>query len=83
MSNNFKYLNFLKRCGITPDIGEQICRLLTKSTLEKLINLGDIRLVKPILNKANYMEKGINDENINLLLRDSNVITKLMSIYCK
>ena len=81
---NFQYLRVIKRSQIPLEVGERICSLLSKGTLDRLfLKFGDTRLIKPILNMAEKMPNGINDDNINAILNDSNAITRLMAVYCK
>ena len=81
---NFQYLRVIKRSQIPLEVGEQICSLLSKETLDRLfLKFEDTRLIKPILDMAKKMPNGINDDNINAILDDSNAVTRLMAIYCK
>ena len=83
MIKNFKYLSAMKMGNIPPDVGEKICTMLTKPTLDRLTAVGmDRRLISPILEMADKMS-GINDENINRILDDYNAIAALMNKYCK
>lgn len=82
---NSEYLMAFKMAGIEPYKGSKICSLLSEQTLNRLAGKGKMQrsLIKPILERASVMSGGINDENVNSILNDTNAITSLMSIYCK
>ena len=82
--DEMKYLRVFKIAKIPPNIGSKICSCLTEQTLERLTKVGMERaLIKPILEKAENMQGGINDENVNSILNDVNLITSMMAVYCK
>lgn len=81
---NFKYLRVFKMAGIEPYEGNEICSLLSSQILDRLTKVGfDRRLIKPILQKAKDMQGGINDENIDLILKDQDLVVSLIQKYCK
>lgn len=81
---NYKYISVMKMGNIPPETGEKICMMLSKETLNRLTKRGiDRRLIKPILNVANNMNNGINDDNVNSVLDDYNTIAKLIRDYCR
>ena len=80
--NIFNYLSVLQQAGITPDIGEQICNILSDETLKKLTRIGvDRRIINPLLCDA--AKRGLSDESVNALLDDTNYICSLISTYAK
>lgn len=81
---NFKYISVMKMGNIPPETGEKICMMLSKETLNRLTKKGmDRRLIKPILDIANNMSNGINDENVNSILDNYNIVARLMNEYCQ
>lgn len=81
---NAKYLRVFKMAKIDLQDADRICSFLSKDTLERLTKVGiDRRIIKPILEKANRMQNGITDENINALLDDPNFIISLKMKYCR
>lgn len=84
MIDNFKYLRVFKMADIPPDEGTKICSFLTNQTLDRLTKKGfDRRIIKPVIQKAECMQGGINDKNVNLILDDANLIISMMAIYCR
>lgn len=83
--NVTRYLSVLKIAGIDIAHGGQICKDLSKGTLERLTKVGvDRRIIKPIINEAIKRDtcSKLTDENINLLLDDQNFISSIILRYC-
>lgn len=84
MLKNIKYLRVFKIAGIAPYDGEVVCSLLSESTLDKLTRVGFHRgAIKPVLQEAQNMQGGINDENINKILKNQNLMTSIISKHCQ
>lgn len=70
--------------GIAPHEGNIICSLLSESMLDRLTKIGfDRRAIRPVLQEAESMQGGINDENINAILKNQNLMISIISRYCR
>lgn len=80
-----KYLRVFKMTSLGIERGEEICRILEESTLERLTKVGvDRRIIGPIIDKAIGMDSRANlDERINTIMNDRDSIIRLMGMYCK
>lgn len=81
---NFKYLRVFKMANIRPDYGERICSLLGEETLDRLTRRGfHMNAIKPVLEKAEVMQGGITDKNVNAVLNNQNLMLSIIKKYCQ
>lgn len=64
-------------------LGKYMCYNLC-TTLRRIPKVGfDRRIIKPIIQIAKNMSGEINNENINEILGNQNLITSMMTKYCR
>lgn len=81
---NIEYLMVFKIAGIRPDYGERICSLLSEETLNRLTRVGFHRnAIRPVLEKAESMQCGITDKNVNAILNNQNLMLSIIKKYCQ
>lgn len=84
MKDKQYYMRIFKIAGINLQFANEICKILSDETLDRITRVGfDRRLIKPVIEKALFYDGGINDENINAIMNNQDLIIRMKFQYCK